>query len=249
MLNVAIVSVSYNTKELTALLLWSLHRVLEAGKVNLLVVDNASADGSLNLLRRARDAGLCDLIENDTNIGHGRALNLAMNTAQVTDADRVWVLDSDCVITHPDALAAPLTAYPDAAVIGEAHWDKWHQQMRFELHSLLLDARAIAAAGTSPFNDDGDPAWGLLQSAEQAGLETASFPFTADGYLIHLGRGSLAAVAAAGKTDNPLYSWAIEHHEPHFGGIEKAQQRHQRVLEQFRAEVGPDLDLAGALLG
>lgn len=244
---VAIVSVSYNTKELTALLLWSLHRVLELANFSILIVDNASTDGSAALLRQARDAGLCDVVENSTNLGHGPALNVAMNEAHVAKADRVWILDSDCVITRPDAFAAPLAMFPEAAAIGEAHWDKWREQMRLELYSLVLDARALAAAGASPFNDDGDPAWDLLQAVGHAGLDMASFPFTADGYLVHLGRGSLAAVVSAGDTKHPLYSWAVDHYEPHFGGFADAQQRHRRVMKQFRTEVGPDLDLVGAL--
>ena len=64
----AIVSVSYNTRELTALLIWSLHRVLDGDGPRPLIVDNGSVDGSLEMLRRASDSGLCELVENDTNL-------------------------------------------------------------------------------------------------------------------------------------------------------------------------------------
>lgn len=156
---VTVVSVSYNTKELTALLLWSLHRILAPSDVSVLVVDNASTDGSAELLRGARDAGLCTLIENDTNLGHGPGLNVAMSAMQANEADRVWILDSDCVVTRPDALREPLSAYPGAAIVGEPHWDPWHEQERFELYSLLLDPAALREADAPPFCDDGDPAW------------------------------------------------------------------------------------------
>lgn len=245
--DVTIVSVSYNTKELTCLLLWSLHRILDAADVPIVIVDNASSDGSAAMLRRAADAGLCELIESGTNVGHGEALNVAMATPLVADANRVWILDSDCVITRPDALKAALTAAPDAAVIGETHWDKWHRQDRFELYSLIVDHRALAVAGPSPFSDDGDPSWDLLQSVNAAGLGMVSFPFTRSGYLVHLGRGTLAAVAAAGETDNPRYEWATEHHEPHYGGVAEAEAAHCRVVGEFRSEVGPDLDIVNAL--
>jgi hypothetical protein len=51
-----------------------------------------------------------------------------------------------------------------------------------------------------------------------------SFPFTAGGYIVHLGRGTLAAVAEEGDTNNPLCSWATEHREPHFGGVDRGAE-------------------------
>ena len=51
---VAVITVSFNTRELTALLLWSLRRVLEWESLEAIVVDNGSKDGSAELLRRFR---------------------------------------------------------------------------------------------------------------------------------------------------------------------------------------------------
>ena len=58
----AIVTVSYNTRELTALLLWSLDRILDGENLRPVVVDNGSIDGSVEMLRRARASGLCELV-------------------------------------------------------------------------------------------------------------------------------------------------------------------------------------------
>jgi GT2 family glycosyltransferase len=65
--DVCVVSVSYNTLELTALLLWSLHRVLEWPVGEILVVDNGSTDGSHQFLAEAAGAGLCTLISSSRN--------------------------------------------------------------------------------------------------------------------------------------------------------------------------------------
>ena len=72
------------------------------------------------------------------------------------------------------------------------------------------------------FGEGGDPAVEVLESAEKAGRVVASFPFTRDGYIIHRGRGTLAQVAASGDTANPLYEWALEHNEAHYGGVDGA---------------------------
>jgi hypothetical protein len=242
-----VVSVSWNTKELTALLLWSLHRILEPSDVSILVVDNASADGTAELLLDAQDAGLCSVLRNPTNVGHGPGLELALATDVARGADRVWILDSDCVVARPNALRAPIEAHPDAAIIGEAHWDRWHGRDRHELYSLLVARAVLEHPDVAGFEAGGDPAWALLESAERAGLAASTFPFTADGYVVHLGRASLAAAVATNDTSNPLFPWATEHHEPHFGGVDGARARYVELTRQFADEVGPDLDLVGAL--
>jgi hypothetical protein len=71
------------------------------------------------------------------------------------------------------------------------------------------------------------------------GLRVAAYPFTADGYVIHRGRGSLAAVLAAGDVSHPLYQWAAAHHDPHFGDVPGADQRYEGLLPSFREATGP----------
>ena len=71
---VAVITVSYNTRELTALLLWSLRRVLVWEALEIVVVDNASKDGSADLLAKIDAAGGCRLIANAGNAMHGPAL-------------------------------------------------------------------------------------------------------------------------------------------------------------------------------
>jgi GT2 family glycosyltransferase len=68
---VAVVTVSYNTRELTALLLWSLRTIVNWPDLEIVVVDNGSADGSAELLAEAAQAGICVLVANDVNRQHG----------------------------------------------------------------------------------------------------------------------------------------------------------------------------------
>ena len=67
-----------------------------------------------------------------------------------------------------------------------------------------------------------------------AGLVTRPFGFTADGYVIHRGRGSLAAVAANEESTNPLYAWALDHHEPHLGNVPGASEKYRELVAAFR---------------
>jgi hypothetical protein len=97
---VTVVTVSYNTAELTAMLLWSLHRVLDEPGIAVVVVDNGSTDGTLELLGPPAGTGYCRLLSLQENRGHGPALNHAFEVlaADRTLPGRVWILDSDCVV-------------------------------------------------------------------------------------------------------------------------------------------------------
>lgn len=64
---------------------------------------------------------------------------------------------------------------------------------------------------------------------------------------IHLGRGSLASVSRSGDRSHPLYSWAVDHNEPDFSGVEDAAGRHADVVARFGKEAGANLDLAAAI--
>ena len=57
---VAVVTASYNTRELTSLMLWSLRRILRREPLEIVVVDNGSKDGSAELLGKIDAAGGAD---------------------------------------------------------------------------------------------------------------------------------------------------------------------------------------------
>jgi len=240
---VAVVTVSFNTRELTALLLWSLRRILMWGSLDVIVVDNGSKDGSAELLAKIAAAGGCRLVANASNRMHGPALTQAMSFLAARESDLpqwVWVLDSDVVISRPDALTKALERAGEtaAAIVGESWWDQWHETDRFLAYSLLIDPARVWRDGIEPFVDGGDPPFDLLESANAAGETLADFSFVRDRYVIHRGRSSLMAVWESDDTTHPDYEWALEHHEPHFGLVDSAASDHEGLLRRFRAEVG-----------
>jgi len=96
---VAVVSVSYNTRELTGLLLWSLRRIVDWPGLEIVIVDNGSRDGSAELLAEAGRAGVCVLLANDVNRRHGPGLNqaiswLACHPGRFRRGSGSWILTS-----------------------------------------------------------------------------------------------------------------------------------------------------------
>src|SRR5712691_9012356 len=72
---VGIVVANFNTRRLIAQFVFSLYRLLGRSEfAQLVVVDNASTDGSRELLNALHDAGLIHLIRNRSQRYHGPAL-------------------------------------------------------------------------------------------------------------------------------------------------------------------------------
>jgi glycosyltransferase involved in cell wall biosynthesis len=244
-----IVVVSYNTRRLTAQLIYSLYRALRPPAFHLVVVDNGSTDGSAELLSAVAEAGLCDLIRNQENRYHGPGLNQGMSRlaelrgSGAVPITAVWLLDSDCVVLRPDALSAPLAVMraTGAALVGQRGYDTSDEDELLGLHSLLLDPAQVWRPGIPRFQDHGSPSEALQRSCAQAGLVAVDFPYTRGGYIVHVGRGSLRELLAADERSNRHYDWATSHNEPHFA-LEPAAPAAYAAFQAAFARAVPTLD-------
>ena len=88
---VVVVTVNYNTKRLVSMLLWSLYRFLGSELRSVVVVDNGSSDGSIEILQACARFGLCELIPNDTNRYHGPAISQALSAQKMSRKSRLTV--------------------------------------------------------------------------------------------------------------------------------------------------------------
>jgi glycosyltransferase involved in cell wall biosynthesis len=253
--NVAIVVANANTRRLIAQLVFSLYRLLGRDEfTQLVIVDNASTDGSRELLNALHADGLIHLIRNRSQRYHGPALTqgiswLARRQRTVGPGDRldyVWVMDSDVILLRPDTVRDALASlkHVEAAAVGQIVGDPAYDQLLRNnpamLHpcSLIFDPALIWQPPMPPFVEDGAPGTALQVAADRCGLRLAKFPFVEKRYLLHLGRGTLREVAESGNAINRYYNWALDHRDYHFSGQAEGPEVYRVFCELFDAEVG-----------
>jgi len=214
---VAVVVVNHNTRRRIAELLFSLYRVLGRDQFAVVVVvDNASTDGSLELLGALHDAQLIHLIANERPRYHGSGLNqavsrLASRQAGVSKADRidyVWALDSDTLILRRDAVRDALATLDqlNSAIVGESFGER-DRYDHLTPATLMLEPRLVWRRPVAPFSDDGNPERRLLETATDAGLKPAPFHFLHHSYVLHLGGATMIEIAER-EPSNRFYVWA-----------------------------------------
>lgn len=112
--------VSYNVKYYLAQAISSLYRAADGFKLEVLVVDNASSDGTIDYLKQTftQEAGnTLHIIANTDNVGFGRANNQALRQAT---GDYILFVNPDTIISET-CLNQCLTFYrqhPDAGIVG-----------------------------------------------------------------------------------------------------------------------------------
>jgi GT2 family glycosyltransferase len=94
---VAVILVNWNGSTETLACLRSLQES-EGPVWRTYVVDNASTDGSAEILRRT--AAKAQLIRSETNLGYAGAFNLAWPAALRDGAEYVWLLNNDTQVTR-----------------------------------------------------------------------------------------------------------------------------------------------------
>ncbi len=111
----SVIIVSYNTRDLLLKCIESVltHSGLDSGQI--VVVDNASGDGSAEAVQ-ARYPG-CRMIVNETNRGFGAANNQALTGI---DTDYVLLLNPDALLLPGslETMQAYLADHPEAAIVG-----------------------------------------------------------------------------------------------------------------------------------
>jgi hypothetical protein len=114
-MNLSIAIVSYHTRDLLARCLASIQDAPPAGSYEIIVLDNASGDGTVEMLR-AQDPDV-RVIASDTNLGFAAGVNRALAQAQ---GETLVILNPDTEVRAGalDALAGFLRDHPEAGAVG-----------------------------------------------------------------------------------------------------------------------------------
>ena len=115
MVDVAIVIVSYNTKSDLENCLQSLHDHPPRATHEIVVVDNASRDGSVDAVRARWPAAT--IVPLNSNVGFAAANNVGIRQTQ---SELILLLNSDTIVPAGaiDRLIAAMNALPGASVVG-----------------------------------------------------------------------------------------------------------------------------------
>lgn len=109
-----VVTVNWNSLPFLASML-AATRAMSPSSTEILVVDNASSDGSIDFLRGRNDLRTIKL---PVNVGHGVALDIA---AATVDTEYLAILDVDAFPVASDWLQTSIRALADGAHIAGAH--------------------------------------------------------------------------------------------------------------------------------
>lgn len=138
----SIIIVNYNTRDLTENLLKSIYEYCAKDTFEIILVDNASSDGSAWHFRAHFPEA--KYIINDINHGFARAVNQG---AEIAGGEYLWLLNSDCELTADilPILIEALNRYEDAGIVTPRTVDKngqFHANCRkFPTYTNLLFSR------------------------------------------------------------------------------------------------------------
>lgn len=114
-MDLSIIIVSYNTRNLLRNCLQSIYANASEGDFEVLVIDNASTDGSANMVKE--EFPQVELICNEKNLGFAKANNLGIERS---NGRHILLLNSDTEVLAGalDGMVNFLEAHPDVDVLG-----------------------------------------------------------------------------------------------------------------------------------
>lgn len=243
---VSIVIVNRNTIEHLSHLLFSIYRVLNRASLDrILVVDNASSDGSRELLTelQARSQAVpVELVLNRAPLRHGPSLNQAIDlllakraiSSESQPAGRyVLVLDSDAIVLQGE-LAVAMTSRLQAASAGLAGQFQYDALAEGYAHPccLMLDLNRIGDLPHARFDDSGAPATRLHEELRRSQIPIVDIPVLSDHFALHVGRGTRRVRDHRTNGDSDA-DW-----KPHFHAIPEGPSIYEQFLQAYQRHLG-----------
>lgn len=114
-MDLSIIIVNYNVKEFLQNLLHSIEKASANISKEIIVIDNASDDGSVNILKEKFPS--VKLIENKINVGFGKANNQGL---QIAKGEYILFINPDCIVSEDtfDKMISFFKSQPDCGLAG-----------------------------------------------------------------------------------------------------------------------------------
>jgi N-acetylglucosaminyl-diphospho-decaprenol L-rhamnosyltransferase len=202
MTSLAVIIISFNTRDLLAQTLRSLYAALEgwAESYRVMVVDNASVDESAAMV--AREFPQAELLLPGENLGFARGNNLAMRhlgfeQGKVGDAEMVWLLNSDTEVLEdaPQQLVAHLRTHPKVGVVAP----------RLQYGDGTFQHGAFALPGLAQLAGDLFPMPGRFHESQWNGRYPASSWQGTQPFAVEMVLGAAMMVRGATITDTGMF--------------------------------------------
>lgn len=115
MIDLSIIIVNYNVKEFLKNLLHSIHKATQNLSIEIIVVDNASDDGSLEMIKEKFPDVI--LIANEKNFGFGKANNIGLEKAR---GKYILLINPDTLVSEDTftKLIKFFNSHPEAGMVG-----------------------------------------------------------------------------------------------------------------------------------
>jgi hypothetical protein len=220
----ALVTVNFSTTRYLELMLLTLAEQERLDLVErIVVVDNGSRDGGIELLRQlAAEIPRLHLVERRHRLTHGAGMRAGVRALDRLDAGSarpanvVLFCDADVVFRDRRALAtvAEAIAETSAALVGEVRAGA-NAELDIQASFYAVRRDVLARRDIAPLVHDGAPAYRMQRSIWAAGLPVVNLPTNHGGLILHRGR---AGVEAAARF-RPRHQYARVTTSPHFMGV------------------------------
>jgi len=226
---------NYNTAELLSHLIFSLYRVIGRKTLrssDILVVDNNSSDGSVEILRDLEAHKLVRVIYNDRQRYHAPALNQGLVMAQKENYDLFWSLDSDTIVLRRRIIRDAVNAMVRT---GADMMGQYNDASEAHVSCLLLNM-STAKKLRATFVHGGNPSRYLQMYYAKCNARIRNFPFRHNYYMLHIGCGTRKRIQDLKDKDNDWFG-DIADCSPWYHGDPLAPIIHDDFKQLFLNEV------------
>ena len=240
----AIITVNFSTTRLLKLMLLTLSEQSDLSLVKrIVVIDNRSRDGATSFLELLElEVDRVTVVRRRRFLSHARGMRAGVRELDRLDggapdaANLLLFCDTDIVFRNPDTLGVVATLFVEegAAALGEARAGRTDApDIQASFYAVRRDVNS--RSDVVPLLDGGSPALEQQRSSVRALLPIVHFPSNHGGWILHRGRGGVAAAAE----HRPMHRYAsVTNRSSHFMGVPDGAQ----IWAEREAEFAQMLD-------